>query len=87
MKIKEGFILRQVADSFLVVAVGDAVKDFKGMINLNETGAFFWRLLEKGATKEEMVKEITKEYEVDEETAGKDVDKFVEKLKEANLLK
>lgn len=87
MKIKDGFILRQVADNYLVVAVGDAVKDFNGIINLNETGAFLWKILESGATEEELVKKLTEEYDVDEETAKKDVGKFVAKLAEANLLK
>lgn len=87
MKIKNGFILRQVADNYLVVAVGDAVKDFNGIINLNETGAFLWKILESGATEEELVKKLTEEYDVDEETAKKDVGKFVAKLAEANLLK
>ena len=87
MKIKDGFILRQVADNYLVVAVGDAVKDFNGIINLNETGAFLWKILESGATEEELVKKLTEEYDVDEETAKKDVGKFVSKLAEANLLK
>ncbi len=87
MKIKEGFILRQVADNYLVVAVGDAVKKFKGMITLNETGAFIWKALEKGATEDELVEKLTAEYKVDEPMARADVDKFVNKIKKANLLK
>ncbi len=86
MKIKDGFILREVAGSYLVVAVGAAVKAFNGMINLNETGAFLWKLLEKGATEEEAVAELLKEYDVDEETAKADVKAFVSKLTEAGLL-
>ncbi len=86
MKIKDGFILREVAGSYLVVAVGAAVKQFNGMINLNETGAFLWRILEKGATEEEAVAELLKEYDVDEETAKADVKAFVSKLTEAGLL-
>ncbi len=86
MKIKDGFILREVAGSYLVVAVGAAVKQFNGMINLNETGAFLWRLLEKGATEEEAVSALLKEYDVDEETAKADVKAFTNKLTEAGLL-
>ena len=86
MKIKDGFILREVAGSYLVVAVGTAVKQFNGMINLNETGAFLWRLLEKGATEEESVSALLKEYDVDEETAKADVKAFTNKLTEAGLL-
>ena len=87
MKIKDGFILREVAGSYLVVAVGNAVKEFGGIVNLNETGAFLWRLLEKSSTEPEMVDAILNEYEVDRETAEKDVKAFVEKLTEAKLVK
>lgn len=87
MKIKDGFILREVAGSYLVVAVGNAVKEFGGIVNLNETGAFLWRLLEKSSTEPEMVDALLNEYEVDRETAEKDVRAFVEKLTEAKLVK
>lgn len=87
MKIKDGFILREVAGSFIVVAVGEAVKEFNGIINLNETGAVLWKTLEKGATKEQLVKALLAEYDVDEATAEKDVSAFIEKLQEAKLVK
>ena len=87
MKIKEGFIIREVAGSFVVVAVGSAAKEFSGIINLNETGAFLWKALEKGATKDELVAKLLAEYEVDEATARADVDAFVQKLQENQLVK
>ena len=87
MKIKDGFILREVAGSYIVVAVGSAVKTFNGVINLNQTGAFLWELLQKGAEKEDLVKALLEEYEVDEQTASKDVDLFIERLEQANLIK
>lgn len=87
MKIKDGFILREVAGSFIVVAVGEAVKEFNGIVNLNETGAVLWKILEKGATKEQLVKALLAEYDVDETTAEKDVSAFIEKLQEAKLVK
>ncbi len=86
MKIKKNFILREVAGTYLVVAVGEAVKNFNAVINLNETGALLWRALEKGVKEEELVNLITSEYEVDKDIAEKDVSAFVQKLKEANLL-
>lgn len=85
MKIKEGFILREVAGSYLVVAVGKAVKEFNGVVNLNETGAFLWKLLEKSAAEEEMVNALLEEYDVDRATAEADVKSFVDKLLEAKL--
>ncbi len=87
MKIKDGFILREVAGRFIVVAVGSAVKEFNAIINLNETGAFMWRMLEKGATEQEIVDALLNEYEVDKEIAERDVKKFTKTLIEANLIK
>jgi len=86
MKIKKNFILREVAGTFLVVAVGEAVKNFNAVINLNETGALLWKALEKGATEDELTNLITSEYDIDMQTARKDVGSFIQRLKEANLL-
>lgn len=86
MKIKEGYILRSVAGNNIVVGVGAASVDFNGMININETGAFIWKVFEKGATVDEAAELITKEYDIDSDTAKKDVAAFVEKLKEADLI-
>lgn len=86
MKIKEGFILREVSGSFLVIAVGKAVKQFNGIINLNETGAFLWKQLEKSSTEEQLVNALLEEYNVDRERAEKDVKEFVEKLIQAKLV-
>ena len=87
MKIKSGFVLRSVAGSYIVVSVGDRVKEFNGVITLNETGGFLWKTLESGATEDELVKTLLSEYEVDEDTAKADVKAFVQKLTDAKLLK
>ena len=87
MKLKSGFVLRQIGGSYVVVAVGLQTLDFKGMIRLNETGAFLWeKLTAEDCTKEDLIAALTTEYEVDEATASRDVDAFVVSLKEADLL-
>ena len=87
MKIKDGFILREVADSYVVVAVGEAVKSFNGVINLNETGALLWKTLEKGAEEKDLVQALLNKYEVERELAENDVKLFIKKLTEAGLIK
>lgn len=87
MKLKEGFVLRQVAGSYVVVAIGLQTLDFKGMIRLNETGAFLWKqLAENECTEASLVTAMTNEYDVDDKTAANDVSVFVKSLREANLL-
>ena len=87
MKIKDGFILREVAGNFIVVAVGNAVKQFNGVITLNEVGAFLWKRLAEGATESQLVDALLADYEVEKEVAEKDVRAFIEKLTQAELLK
>lgn len=87
MKLKDGFVLRQVAGSYVVVAVGLQTLDFKGMIRLNETGAFLWKqLAENECTEDSLVVAMTNEYDVDNKTAAVDVSAFVQSLREADLL-
>ncbi|MBQ4105003.1 MAG: PqqD family protein [Clostridia bacterium] len=86
MKIKENFMLRKVADCYVVVPVGSAVADFNGMINLNEAGAFLWQLLENETTEDEVVNSMLQQYEVDEAVARADVKNFITELKNADLL-
>ncbi len=86
MKIKNDFILRKVADSYVVVPVGELTLDFNGIINLNETGAFLFGLLQKGAEREELIEKLLDEYNVSPEKAAADIDIFLEKVRAANVL-
>lgn len=86
MTIKENFVLRQVAGSYVVVAVGEASVDFNGMLTLNESGALLWRTLERGADRTSLVAALTSEYEVDEARASHDADEFVDMLRKAGCL-
>ena len=87
MKIKENFVLRELCGSFVVVAVGEQTLNFKGLIKLNETGAFLWKnMAEKDVTEEELLQALLSEYEVEKDIAQTDIKEFVNLLKEADLL-
>lgn len=85
MKLKDGFILRQVAGENVVISVGADV-DLNGMITLNDTGCTLWKRLEQEAQMSDLTAALLEEYEVDEQTAQAAAARFVEKLKELNLL-
>ena len=74
MKIREGFLLRNVAGNNVVVPIGQATLDFNGMMSLNETGAFIFSKMLDGTTKEQLIEDLISEYEVEREIAQKDVD-------------
>ncbi len=82
MKIKEGFIIKKLGIGYIVVTVGDASKDFNGVIRLNETGAFLWKSIQDGAdSREKLIQAMLDRYEgLDQETAEKDLDEFLESI-------
>ena len=79
MKIKEGFIVREVAGQTVVLPSGDNL-NFNMMITLNETGKFLWERIAVGADIDSLVAALLAEYDVDEATARAAVDGFVAKL-------
>ena len=85
MKIKDGFILRNVAGNNDVVPIGQATIDFNGMISLNDTGAFIFEQMLNEITRDELVQAVINEYGIDGELAQKDVDAFIEKIKGEDL--
>lgn len=82
MKIKDGFMLREVAGSYVVVAVGKRSQEFNGMVNLNASGAFLWRTLEQGTDREGLIEALLADYDVSKEQAAEDVDSFIAKITE-----
>ena len=77
MKIKEGYLLREIAGTHVVVPIGERVIEFKGMMTLNETGMFIWEQLQSESTFEDVLDSILSSYEIDEGTAKTDLEEFI----------
>ncbi len=86
MKVNHEFLLKEIAGSFVVIPVSSVLVNFDGMITLNETGVFLWRLLEEGSTFEDLLSALKAEYEVDEETAREDLTAFLDQLRTIRAL-
>lgn len=86
MKIKDGYVIRNIAGSNIVVPVGKEASVFNGMITLNDSAAFLWKCFLNDITKQEAKDLLMGEYEVDESRAVIDIDKFTELLLEHDLL-
>ena len=86
MKLKKNLVLRQVADTWVVLPLGAESLNFNGMLSLNETGALLWENLSKGGDRETLADVLTTEYVVDRATALSDVDEFLEKLAKTGCL-
>ncbi len=86
MKIRKGFLLREVGGEPVVVTVGETEGGFRGMISLNSTGAFIWKCLEQDTTQEEVLEKIIDAYPVDRETAANDLQRVLSALRDHHIL-
>ena len=86
MKLNENYVLKTVAGTPVVVPVGDAVNNIKGMITLNGPAEVIWKALEQGADYEKIVAKLKSEYDAPEELLRKDLTAFLEKLESYKIL-
>ena len=79
MKIKKGFVLRQVCGENVVVGEGLDAINFGKLLSLNETAAWLWQqAVEMGDfTVDSLVAKLLEEYEVTENMARRDVSNIV----------
>lgn len=80
MKRNPDFLMREVANTVVVVPVGAASAEFPGMLTMNGTGAFLWEQLAQEQTVDSLTAALLEQYEVTEEAARADVEKFIERL-------
>ena len=81
MKLKYQFVVNEVADQYVAVAVGAALEAFNGFIKMNDVGAEIFDLLKNEITLDEIVAEMLKKYpDASEEEARETVKEFTDKL-------
>lgn len=86
MRIKNGFVLREVVGQIMVIATGEASKDFHGMIKLNGTGKVIWLALQEGLSEEDIAKRLQEEFDVDFEKALQDTQAFLQQMEDKGFL-
>lgn len=79
MKIKKNpdLIMRNIAGECVLVPTGELAAKFNGMINLNTTAKFIWENMDKVSSLEELTALMLENFEIDEETAARDVRGFI----------
>ncbi len=81
MKAKPGFVLRNVVDEYILMPTGDNIGKFNGTVLLNAVSAFVWEKLQTSISREELLKAILDEFEVEKAVASADLDALLETLK------
>ena len=84
MRIKKGYILRKLGEEYIAVAVGEAGKQFNGMIRMNAVGAWLWEQLKNDVSQEELLSRFCANFaELTHETAQADLNEFLESIGQA----
>lgn len=86
MKIKDGFVLREVMDEYIVMPTGNNIAKFDGAVVLNEVSAFIYKLLESPMCRDDVLTAVLNEFDVDEATASADLDALLDKLADMGIL-
>ena len=86
MKLKDGVIIAQNDNEFIIVTTGEAGKAFSGMIRLNGTAAYIAECLKYEISEMDLVDALLKKYEVSDEIAAKSVSAVIEKLSSVGLI-
>lgn len=85
-RLISGVVCARVFDEYFLVASSEAHGKVDYVRSLNETGAFFWKLLEDEAGTEEIIARTTQEYDVGTEDAAAAFEAFCAALREAGYL-
>lgn len=87
MKLKEGLKYNEVCGQSFIVPMGESNIDFSKIIALNESSDLLWKRMDKGEfTVDDLVKVLLDEYEVDEQTARKDVEALIAQFRNEGVL-
>ena len=86
MKFKKEFMIREIVGETILIPMGDSNNHFNGIITINELGKFIWENLESSKDEEELLHKILEEYEVEEKEAKDDLDEFLDKLRQVDII-
>jgi hypothetical protein len=80
-------VTRKTGNEYVLVPVTDNIADMDSVYTLNETGAFIWEQINGKRSVEEIIKEMTEEYDIDNDTATKDVLEFISKMNDYLIIR
>lgn len=80
------FEIVRIADENMAVPVGEEATAFHGVVALSESAAFLLNTLDEAHTTNELIDILLKEYDIDMETAKKEIKEIIPKLMELRLI-
>ena len=73
-------VTTRTGNDYIIVSMANNIADMTSLYTLNETGAFIWDQIDGVRTVGEIINSLTKEFDVDNETATEDVFSFIDEM-------
>ena len=88
MRIKKGFVLREVCGERVIVGEGLGAINFGKMLALNESAGWLWKQAQAMGdfTVDALADKLCEEYDIDADTARKDVADIIAEWKSVNVI-
>lgn len=84
IRARDGFMIQKMLNDYMIIAVGESSRTFHSIIQTNETGAFYWHMIEQGTTPDMLIRAAMERFEdLDEDTAKADIQEFLERISPA----
>ncbi len=88
MRIKKGFVLREVCGERVIIGEGLGAINFKKMLALNESAGWLWKQAQEMGefTVESLAGKLCEEYEVEADEAKADVADIIASWRSVNVI-
>ena len=73
-------VTRKTGNEYVLVPITNNIADMNSVYTLNETGAFIWEHIDGKRSVEEIIDELTNEYNIDKQNAESDVLTFIDNM-------
>lgn len=74
-------VTRKTGNEYVLVPITNNIADMNSVFTLNETGAFIWEKINGKRNVEDIITALTKEFEIDNDTASEDMFSFIDHMK------
>jgi len=85
-KTKDCFLMKKIADEYIVIPRGTEAINFNASVVFNESGAFLWDLLGEYTDEATLAKKLQEKYGIDAALAQKDTKAFLKKMDDNGLV-
>ena len=83
----EDMVFRRLGEETVLVPIRKGIGDFNCFYVVNDLGQFLWERLNQPTTVDELTQAVTDAYEVESQTAQKDIHEFLENLEKLSAVK